>query len=94
MTVNELLVKESNPCERFVFDPQDIMFLCYPNLSVLLVNSIPPLATVKFCVSDAINEYAELFLRPTANSISVASCRCPIVVLEFWSRDGVSVNEA
>jgi len=58
MTINELLLKETNPYERFVLDPRDIMFLCYPCLTIVLANSIPPLVavgTVKFYVSDIIN---------------------------------------
>jgi len=58
MTTNELLLKESNLYEQFVLDPLDITFLCYPFLTTVLANSIPPLGavwTVKFYVSDAIN---------------------------------------
>jgi hypothetical protein len=58
MTINELLLKESNPYERFVLDPRDVMFLCYPCLPIVTANSIPPLVavgTVKLHVSDAIN---------------------------------------
>ena len=58
MTINELLLKESNPYEQFVLDQRDIMFLCYPFLLIVFANSIPPLVageTVKFYISDAIN---------------------------------------
>jgi len=58
VTINELLLKESNPYERFVLDPRDITFLCYPYITIVLANSVPPMGavgTVKFYVSDAIN---------------------------------------